>query len=275
MKKRDHFRQMQLKKYSAGSYRNPYFKERKNKTIRNIPIFVAGGAIVCVIFFCYLFAYPAFAIKHVTVYGIQSVSPIVFENETNAYLNESHLFFFHNTNRFLFSKKNLSTSLSKFFTFNTLEIQRKGDTVTIHLKERTSQFIWKTGSDQYLVDLDGVIIQAIDGSVTNTLPVFSDRNNTAVTVGAHVLSADEIKNIFQFQKDLTAQNLGFKETQIDQLAGKWVGMVMNQGYTILFDPAADVDSQSARLQTLLHDTLKDTSHLQYIDLRFDDHIYYK
>ena len=270
---------MQQKKYSAGAYRNPYFKERKKTIFRKLPYFIGTGVGVFIALLIYLFSYPGFKIKHVVVYGIQSVSSSSFETQTNSYLNESHLFFFHNTNHFLFSQKKLKESLSKFFTFNTLDIQQKNDTVTVHLKERASQFIWKTGAQQYLVDLEGIVIQKVDdASATvsaSSLPLFVDRNNTPVNIGDHLLSTDEIKHIFQFQKDLTMQGLGFKETQVDQLAGKWVGLAMNQNYTVMFDPAADVDLQSSRLQTLLRDTLKDTSHLQYIDLRFEDHVYYK
>lgn len=284
MQKRDHFRRLQKKQYSTGTYRNPYFKDKKDKPSKKL-ILVGAVSFFLFILLIFLFSYRGLAIRHVSIIGLQPSAHQEFEKQTNAYFNRSHFLFFHNTNRFLFSDKQLQETLSTLFSFEEMHINVSRDTVVIELKERASQFIWKTNSDTYLVDFAGTLIQKVDlaqappaliqPSKNIPMPIFVDRNNTTVSVGEHILSSSEIQNIFTFVQQISNQGIFVKEVQIDQLAGKWRGVLTRQGYTILFDPSTDVTTQSNKLKTLLSNTLKDTSHLNYIDLRFGDHVYYK
>jgi len=284
MQKRDHFRRLQQKQYTSGAYRNPYFKDQKKKPTKKLILVGAGSLFVCLLLI-FFYSYQGFALKHVSITGLQPSARQEFEKQTNEYLSRSHFLFFHNTNRFLFSDKELEKNLSTLFSFEAMHVRLSHDTVIIELKERASQFVWKTGTDSFLVDLSGTLIQKVDlsqapqafiqPSKNIPLPMFVDRNNTTVAVGDHVLSAPEIQNIFSFVKLVSDQGISVKEVQIDQLAGKWRGILTRQGYTILFDPSTDVAAQSDKLKTLLQNTVKDTSHLNYIDLRFGDHVYYK
>ncbi len=284
MQKRDHFKRLQRKQYTTGVYRNPYFKDRKKLPVSKI---IGGGVIffIACVSFIFLYSYSGFALKDVSITGLNPNAQSEFQKQSNEYLQSSHLFFFHSTNRFLFSEKKLQETLSKSFSFDSIHIRVSHNTIFVDVKERASQFTWKTGSDTFLVDLSGTLMQKIESSQIppqlvqpskiQPLPVFIDRNNTVVNVGDHVLSSSEITNIFLFVHRLAEQSISTKEIQIDQLAGKWRGVLTNQGYTILFDPSTDVTTQAEKLKTLLQNTLKDTSHLQYIDLRFGDHVYYK
>jgi len=198
------------------------------------------------------------------------------EEEIRQYLSQSHVFFFHNTNRFLFSKKKLQDFLGQTFAFDQLTISLKKQTLSLTVKERTSDIVWKTDKELYLADLKGIITKKIDALDEKTpLPIMIDRNGKSIAIGEQILSETQIKNILSFHQLLFAQGISFTETQIDLQVGKWIGVLTTQGYTILFDPDGDLNAQSDRLSVLLKDTLKDLSKLQYIDLRFGDHVYYK
>ncbi len=276
MQKRNHFHRLQQKHYSRGTYRNPYFQAPK-KDPKHI-LFAAAG-LVCVLIFAaiYFCSYPAFTLQRVETRGLDASSNLQFESQIRDYLNESHLFFFHNTNQFLFSEKKFRESLSKRFAFDKLDIHIKNHVVYLDVKERTSDIVWRSNGEGYLADLNGVITEHIETMTPadQNLPVLVDKNNQVVNVGDHVLTDSVLKNILSFQQLLTLQNISFTETQIDLQTGKWMGVLTKEGYRILFDQNGDLQAQSDRLKTILRDTIKDTSHLQYIDLRFGDHVYYK
>jgi hypothetical protein len=275
MQKRNHFHRLQHKRYSKGAYHNPYFQGAKKETHKIF--YVIPGVLICFFFLLvYFFSYPAFRIQSVEIRGIEPSINQEMEKVVRAYLNESHLIFFHNTNKFLFSKKKFREYLATSFAFDQLDVQLKKRILTISVKQRTSDIIWKTNGETYLSDLHGILTQKIDAQAINIkLPIFSDRNNKPVGVGDQILSEEQIAHILSFQQLLVAQGIPFKETQIDLQTGKWMGIITEQGYTILFDPEGDINEQARRLQTIIRETIKDTSRLQYIDLRFGDHVYYK
>jgi hypothetical protein len=62
---------------------------------------------------------------------------------------------------------------------------------------------------------------------------------------------------------------------LDRRIGTWMKAVTENGYDILFDPSQDVQNQVTHLETVLREQISDPSVLQYIDVRFDDHVYYK
>lgn len=275
IKKKTLFHRLQQKRYSRGTYRNPYFQAPK-KDPRKI-LFACGGGFLLLIFVAiYFYSYPVFAIQRVELKGLEPTSRMQMETQIHDYLNESHLFFFHNTNQFLFSEKKFREFISKTFAFDHLDVQIKHQVLSLSVKERTSDVVWKTNGEAFLVDLQGVVTQKIESEVgVHPLPVFVDRGNQEIAIGDHILSPDQIKHILSFQQLLSTQGIQFTETQIDLQAGKWIGVKTAQGYTIMFDPEGNLSAQSERLKTILRDTIKDTSHLQYIDLRFGDHVYYK
>ncbi len=271
------------KPYESRVYHNPYFQKQK-KNYRKIGWGIGSLIFVFLFLTVYLLTYPAFNISHVQVVGLEPETRPQFEENINDYFHTTHALFFENKNRFLFSTSALQKSLSKKFTFEFLDIKISRQTVSLHLKERETEFMWKTGSTTYLVDKEGILLHRVDTEQKNVVPLpsrtpqkplFVDRNNTPVETGEHVLSEKEIQQIFVFIETLKTQSIFTKEIQIDQLAGKWRGILTTEGYTILFDPSSDVLAQSEKLKTLLRDTIKDPSKLKYIDLRFGDHLYYK
>ncbi|OGL61776.1 hypothetical protein A3E97_01910 [Candidatus Uhrbacteria bacterium RIFCSPHIGHO2_12_FULL_47_12] len=275
MQKRNHFHRLQQKRYSRGAYRNPYFQAPKIQTKKYLYGLAAGIAALLGVMI-YFYAYPAFSLKQVEIRGLEAASNTQIETQVRAYLNQSHLLFFHKTNKFLFSEKDLQTFLANSFAFDRLEIRVKKQTLSLNVKERTSDVIWKSGGEQYLADLKGVITQKIDSQANlRNLPVLTDRNNKPVKIGDSVLTEEQMKHILAFENILTSNGFGFREAQIDLQTGKWVGIVTLEGYLIMFDPDGDLQAQFNRLKTILDDTIKDTSKLQYIDLRFGDHVYYK
>ncbi len=265
------------KQYAERVYKNPYFRGPKKKT--RLRLILSGLGIGLALFgTLFLFLFNGFAIKHISIRGVEASSRESFQKHVSDYLDKKQYGFFQNTNRFLFSQQDLNTVLKEFFKFDQMHIERKKNTLTINVSERSSRFIWSSNKLNYFSDENGVILkqeELLPGTTPLKLPLFVDRNNIPVHIGDTTLSSDEVKNTFRFHELIKTMRIEPKETQVDRLAGKWIGVVTDLGYTILFDATGNVDEQAGRLEVLLKDTVKDQSKLKYIDLRFGDHVYFK
>lgn len=309
MRSRNHFRVLQRKRYEARRFHNPYFKHEAKRNWKGILIAVAVAAVVFGSV-GWIFGARRFAITNVSVGGNETISGDQIHARVWEELGRRRFLVFRASNRFLFDEVTLRDALSSTYAFESLEIDRTchwfgaGEcTMSVVVKEKTSQLLWQTGEHVYLADLQGVAIRELtpaeldawrappptppeplpDGTVPPTpppdpltrLPLFVDVNATPITVGATVLTPEEVANMFLFHQRLTETGIAFVATNIDRLAGKWMAVETQAGYDILFDAAGDVDAQIGNLRILLRDTVPDPSGLEYIDLRFGDHVYYK
>lgn len=308
MRSRNHFRLREKKRYEARRFHNPYFQSKPRRNWKLIVLGTGVGlAAVCLVSF--VFGSPYFAIASVTVAGTETISSDEIVGKAWAELNRRRLLFFRATNRFLYEDESLRAALSGAYAFDSLEVSRTcswthgGCSVAIQVKEKTSQLLWVSGDHVFLADLKGVAIRELtpdelaqwsapdptplppnpDGSVPPTpppsplkrLPIFEDVNAATVPVGSNVMTETEITNLFRFQSGLSTMGIGFTRTRIDRLAGKWMAVHTTVGYDVFVDAVGNIDMQLTNLTTVLHDKIPDPTAIQYIDLRFGDHVYYK
>ncbi len=294
MKKRNFLHRTQKKRYKAGKFKNPYF-DKNSKKIFSLVFPIIGAFTGLIILIVILFTHTNLNITNVEINGIKFIDKQIIKKEINSYLNNNYLFVFKKRNVFLFNKNELVKRLKSKFIFDELFIDLHKKQITIHLTERTSQLLWTTNDIIYVVDLNGVVVRelsAVELEILDTeisdpsiitkdkrrldeLPIFLDKNNLKINIGDSVLKETEIVSIIEFHKHLKNQGIEFTNTNIDRLAGKWIGVKTKDGYDILFDATADINNQAMNLKTILQEKIDDKSKLNYIDLRFGDHVYFK
>lgn len=283
MRRRDFFKRSQQRHYASHSHENPYFrKQGRERRARLFLLFIAPCFLIF-IFLSLLFAHPLFNITSVLIKGTQQIDRNALASTVKQFIGKRKLLFFHEQNRFLFDADEFIDTLYKQFTFRDVQIKRKGSHIDLYVVERTSQLIWSTQSSIYVVDLDGIVIRTLTDEEAVQLknigmPLFVDRNDVKIQIGQHVLTKLEIEETFRFHEHLRAQHIEFTQTEFDRLAGKWVGVLTKDGYRILFDTSTDIDVQAQRLDLVLKEKVKDVAkleYLEYIDLRFGDHVYFK
>lgn len=302
MSRRNHFNNLQKKGYKKRKYRNPFF-EAKQKTKRSIKTFLIILITISVftLAVCFFLRSPIYEIRQVFVTGTETIRPDEIQKIADDYLDEAIFIFNDQRNRFLFNQQGLVDRLSKSYSFETLQLSISSNSLNILLEEKTSQLLWISKELIYLVDLNGTVIRELTGEelalmneswpppenygeeATNdiylppikSMPKFRDLNNIEVRAGQQVLTEDEILNIFQFHEKLENLKISFFETKIDRLAGKWMGVQTNKGYDILFDATGNIDQQAKNLEIILRESIGERDDIQYIDLRFGDHVYYK
>ncbi|MBI5370231.1 hypothetical protein HZA85_03525 [Candidatus Uhrbacteria bacterium] len=279
MKRRDYFRRTQQKQYISRPKANPYFRSKDDRKRLFGTIGAIGTVVLMVVLLIVLLAHPFFNITSVTVHGAVQTDRGALSETIRSALHERPLLFFRRQNRFLFRSTALSKTLNDSFAFRDVQIKLQRKQLNIAVVERTSQLIWKSAEEAYVVDLDGIVIRSLDVEewehLKTLLPIFVDKNGTKVTVGTSISNRVEISTIFAFNEELQKRQIHVSQTDIDRLSGKWIGTLTQDGYRILFDATSDIKEQVERLDVLLREKISDRSKLEYIDLRFGDHVYYK
>lgn len=292
MAKNNFFRKTQKRRYASKKFKNPYFQRGTKRSKK--PLIIAIASIIVIIAIAVLlFLNYSKTLLNVEVSGMETISEFELSQIVTDHLNETRLLVFKNSNSLIFDKEGLIDKLNDRYLFESLEVKIQDTSVLLSVKEKTSQLIWFTDTVPYLVDLEGSVIRGLtilESSALNSqevheegaevhpitlLPIFRDLNDGKVKIGSVVLSPDEIENIFRFHKHLEVQNIYFIDTRIDRLSGKWMSVTTVVGYSVLFDPEDDVDAQAVRLQSVLKESVGNTEELEYIDLRFGDHVYFK
>lgn len=303
MSRRDHFKQLQQQRYAKRKYRNPYVeaKKKNRRSFKMVAVILILGA---AIFFLlnFLLRSPIYEIKQVMVQGTETIDPAEISALAEAYLNQPRLIFSNQRNRFLFDEAGLRKTLTDNYSFETLDFTIKQNSLQISLQEKASELLWISQEIIYLVDLSGAVIRELSAeelAILNqpmespasetatediqpvfihplkTLPKFRDLNDLDTQAGQQVLTTEEIENIFAFHEKLNNLQISFFETRIDRLAGKWMSVLAEAGYDILFDATGNIDQQAKNLEVIIRESIGEADEVEYIDLRFGDHVYYK
>ncbi len=279
MSRRDFFKQNLRHRYRGRDRENPYFRRVKKIPWKGLSLTV-GSLVVLIGLLTFLFAHPALGIQEVVIHGLTHIDHKEFETEVLSYLDERALLFFHHRNQFLFSDKDLLSRLEQHFTFASLSVSQEGKKLYIAVEERSSNLIWVT-DQEYVVDVHGVVVRQLnreqteDAKLASQLPLFYDINQVPVSVGSVVLTEQEIVSVFAFHKILASQDIPFTQTRLNRLVGGWMSVVTQKGYEIYFDVTGDIETQGEALKTVLAEEIEDPADLEYIDLRFGDHVYFK
>lgn len=291
-----YFQRAQHKRYESRSFQNPYFRPKEPRRWVGYVIGTLclagtiGGAWA-------LLSLPAFAYETVHVEGTETIASADVEREVRTYLDTGVVRAFRRSNRFLFDADALRERLSSAFPFDRVSVETTGKGIDVRVRERQSELLWRSADRLWLVDLQGVVIRALTPEETagvsgpapawepgtpmppllrlKRLQTFVDVNAEAVTVGGNVLSPAEVTGIRRVQDRLLDLGVPFTETRVDRVAGQRVAIRALTGYDILVDPLGDPDAQADRLAAVLRDTVKQPKTLEYVDLRFGDHVYYK
>lgn len=270
-------------RFRSRRFENPYFRRTKRGDRKG---WLVGLCVLLAVMGIlgaagYVFASSRFDIGDVSVEGCRTIPTDAVSAIVRSHMDERVLLVLHRRNRFLFDPAVVRTDIQAAFDLASLEISRDGGHVTVRLEEKVSRLVWKSADARFLVDRQGTVIRPIaDGEdpsagADRPLPMLLDVNRGAATVGTAVLTPDEVDGIFAFHEQLTRSGILFGTTRVDRLAGKWVSVDTADGYGILFDPLSDIQAQTDNLNAVLRDQVKDPSKLQYIDLRFEDHVYFK
>lgn len=279
-------------------------QQKVKKTAQMVFLFVSIPVLfACIVFL--LFFSKFFAIDRIDVLasgGIdsQDVRSILFKK-----MDEHRFLFAQNGNMFLFDTKSALDALNTSFAVDTLSLKRQfPSTLQVVISGRSFAAVWCTQGACYTLYTDGKISQQIDAIAmgidmsklpasfhsTSTpisqrkkkndvhpieIPVFVDERNDPLPQDQSSLVASSALTAVRDMVRLLTEK-GIKVAYIrTHNASADTTAVTEEGWDILFTPFEDIPPQIENLQTVLDTKIKkDRKKLKYIDVRFQNHIYY-
>ena len=300
-----------MRRYLTQSLSHSTPDRRKRKTHRKIKK-VAQDAFLIVsiptLFFCVMFLLffsKFFAIERIDVLASGGIDPehvrsILFEE-----MDTRRFLLAQNGNIFLFDTVSALNAIRASFAVDVLSLRKVFPaTLQVTISGKSFAGIWCTQGICYKLFTDGRVSQQVDivamGIDPSELPdsfhttttfVFQKKKGNTPRGLDMPLFIDEKNNPLPNDQSplISSSALASTGDMVKLLAEKGISAIFiktytqsadmtavtDEGWSILFTPFEDIPSQSQNLQTVLNTKIKkDRKKLRYIDVRFQNHIYY-
>lgn len=292
-RRRNFLRSYHFKRYQARRFRNPYFQHQQKPSVWRARLLLLLGTVLFGALLYLLAFAPFWMINEIKIEGLQYMSSTPIEALASEQLNLRRWIFFPQRHPWFLDNQAITERLNTQYAFETINMDTSGRTLTITLKERVSQMMWFVADQGYFVDLQGVIIRALsadeDMALSLSGPVvegpfpLQDRlrglarivnEDGAVPVaGEVVLVTDGVKKIIEMNAALIANNLTPDHFAVERATAAWARADLREGFYVLFDLTTNVDEQMLNLITVLQQDVKNRETLEYVDVRFGNHVY--
>ena len=260
------------KKTFRTKKRKSIFRIFKNRFFwLSILILLVLGAVLYFFFFS-----SFFQIKQVEISGNKKVPTEDIKNIVSEQANKK-IFFLDSRNIFLINFKETNQKLlEKFPQIEEVNLKRKfPDTVETNIKERIPIGIWCQVDRCFCFDKKGVVFE--EGKKEAELIIKPENEEAEIFLGKEVLEERKIEEILKIQKSLEEQvDIRIKELVVS-LDGEKLIVKTEDAWEIYFSLGENVSDQLFNLDLVLKEKipLERRKGLEYIDLRFENRVYFK
>lgn len=264
------------KDYRRKSFINPYFNNtHKNETSNgfNTKLYLK---IILVVFIIYVIIYSdLFKIEKININGADLINKTELEQIVNEQINSWRFFVLPQKNLLLISKKKINEAISQRYGLEKIEIKRGWKKITINIKEKINYLIVNDNEKLFFSDNQGIVIREISQEEANRynqdLPTIKIKRE--LNIGDQAVSDKMVDFILQLNEKL--KSLGIEISNYESGGVTEVTFITKAGWQAHFDINNDFNISIENMKMVLNDKIKDTTKLEYIDLRFGDKIYYK
>jgi cell division septal protein FtsQ len=259
-------------------FRSPELTEKRRKRLVRFFVFYIGAGLILAVSLVLLLRIDWFKIKSVEVVGNSVESSKHISDVTKERLSGNYLYFIPKSNFLFYPRRALKGELlNSFKRFEEVGVSYEGDnTLLVDVEERKPLWLWCEDQDCYFMDKDGYVFAKA--------PNFSGNVYLRASGGLEVQSGEVIGSVF-------AGNWNFEELKAFVEAIKENGFVpvgivitperdaellLKNGEVIKLSPTKSLTAAHTDLENALASGLISSEvPLQYIDLRFDNKIFYK
>jgi hypothetical protein len=246
-----------------------------------------------------IFFGPFSGITQVSVTGLTTIPNTFIENATHAQMEYKSFGFFPERSRYLFRVKAFEAQLQALYDFEYLSVVIHGGTLEIEAKERLSQFVYQSGDVFSFIGLDGKLTRLLydfeiaqiserlnipclylyDGSqalpLQPAMPIIVDASAPELIMGTEILFPMNAETIIAFNESLSSLLIHpvyyLRATRTDS----WLSVMTEEGFEIYIDGTRGVGEQEEILKTVIAEYRDRLETIDYIDVRFGNHVYIK
>lgn len=258
------------------NYRKPHRIKKRKSIFKNRffwLFFLIFVFLLATLYFIFLSHF--FQIREVKIYGTEKVSSEEMKKFTFSKL-EKKLGPFYSKNIFLLNCRQLSEEiLANFPKVSKTYIQKKlPNLLILRVDERKPVAVFVTQNEKFFLDQTGIIFEKAEDN-NDLLHIKSEVIPTVLELGKKALTKEQLSLIldlkFKLKKDFDIEII---ETFI--IAEERLNFKTLEGW-FLFFTLSDIEEQLAKLKIVLEKEIpkEKRKSLEYIDLRFDEQVYYK
>ena len=273
--------------YSQKRYQNPLFQRQLQRGKGGWPrrLIIPILILAAVIGWCwFLFFSEIFQIREVVIAGQQRLQEWEVRDVVDDTLDRRRWLIFPMRSVFMLSEETLKQALDDKLVLESVDIQRRPPrTLIVNIKERVSSILVMMSDGAHaMLDLDGTVIRLyrpdetipatdakillIDGQGPLSL---RDAPVDAAVVNAVIAAPSALAHAFNGALTLV-------EVHLQQVASHTLRLVTSEGWGIYLDAKQPLDSQLANAELILRTKVgDDRKRLDYIDVRFQEKVFFK
>lgn len=268
-------------------YDNPFISKRKKKKgkFKTVPIkyklilllviLLIGGSI-------WFFGYcSVWNIHNIKVKGSERATPKTIKEVVQTHTKNSHLF--PSNNLILVDKNKIRSRIKENFRIKKLDIEKEWpDTLSVHIKEHPYAFIWQENGNYHYADPEGFIIKRVKKEdekfdAKKDLPLIHNKKDSKVKNDRIVVDPSLTDFIFDLHREFDSK---YKDMQPEKIVipneAKTVKLLLQKGASLYFDTGEELKEQIEYLLVIKNKKIEgDFKDKQYIDLRYQNKIYYQ
>ncbi|MDD5050792.1 MAG: hypothetical protein PHV93_03575 [Candidatus Pacebacteria bacterium] len=264
---------------------------RKRKRLIGKAVAIIFAVVVILFSLSFVSGISATTIHTVQVVGADSTDAPLIEKVARGELEGKYFHFISRANSLFFPKQKIENDiLNTFPSVESVKVTRADvHTLLVKITEREPFAFWCTGkvtslppqnAKCYLLDKDGLIFaKASDPLPPNLLTYSGAVEKQTDPIGEHFLTSDDLHNLSAFLEFLGALHLTPLFIVADS-SGE-LEVYIEGGHKLLLRTGMPYDTALQNLESLFNDSTLDwgekgiPASLEYIDLRFDNKVFYK
>ena len=255
-----------------------------------VPLLVVG---LCVLVY-WLFLTPAFAIEKIEMRGSFIWPQERLSSLVSSQLAQKRWFFAHQNNIFTFDKLAFANTISQQFIIDKISVERqRPHTLIINTLEKPRKALWSSQGVIYALDAEGIVTGVADlNTPDNQFIIYdkneenaevSEQNRGVLNAGTPVLSAGAMAFLNNLITNDFIRSLNPRFAIVSGLNPDYASVKFSEagqptaGWNVYFSIDDTLETQVENLKLVLQHSIPPAkrSALNYIDLRFDNKVYYK
>lgn len=275
--------------YSRKQFQNYMFRSRHEQRTSHKNRFFTALAIIFVGAVIGVQFSPLLAIQGIKISGTEDVSSDEIRSMVQEEMGRKRLFVFPQTNIVFFNARAATAAArERFSNIAEITIERTvARTVNVHIREHAKTMILAGPTEAYYLGERGERIMSIaeesfvyDETASGTPRIVDIRDGAKKQLP--VLFVDEITGetsalfaaVGFLAAELPKRAIPVTAFHYETLEGKLVAET-SEGWSAYFDPAHTIADQVEGLAAVLSQEIKDRKTVSYIDLRFENRVYFK
>ena len=249
----------------AQNYYQEVKKGKRKRVIRIIQI------IILILLLQSIFQLPQLQLNKIEIEGLTNTPANGIKNEIQTVLNQKKWLIFKNSNYFLFSSGDLTERLATEYFLEDAYLDKSfPHTIKFGGKEKISPFVRQTPDAYYRLSYAGETLEQSNEPPKDVYIIADERENKAANLPLSYLEqATKLIKAWDFDPNI----LSIEKFKLNDETSQ-ITISTNQGYRIIFSTEEEYGNQLQRLKEILQQNIL-PGDVQYIDLRFENSVYFK